>query len=754
MNDLANLVPLTPRFDITVEDRIQCKGATWCLSRRRDAHLDFVDPRTAELLTLTDEDLAGLIAAGEARIVRGNASAKEQAYAAATADLGVISKVDVEDARRAMAYTDELKARQLTYRPATPLVQEAISHVAARIFDPSPPAVYLVKRWLKKGDSRAAGGGRLRSETTLADYVPQHGFKGNRTSRVSFEVAQIIHRVLDELYLTPERRSAEAALAVSRHRVRLANETRAPADWLRVPGRKAVEAAIASLPREEVIRRRYGADRAYDAVGPVQYRSRPEQPLDEIELDHTTCDLFVVDSLTGAPLGRPTIVLGTDRCTAMPWGMHIGFDPPSVHTVMQCMRNGMLPKNYVRIYADAGIWDIEGSWPTFGRPVKLSVDRGAENINHDMRALGVDLPIKEIEAKAGRKGRLKGGIERMLGTLNRNLLQEQRGTTFSNVVARDDYDSKRNAIITYEELLEKTHQWLVDIYMRRYHHGVKDVPLRLWNSKIASHKPRQVENIDKLLPLFGRIEQRVLRRDGIRWRHLFYTSPTLMALLSNPEFLKESRSARGDVVVRFRYDPSNIDHINVYLPHSRGQESMHLRVPIEARAQDYARGLSVWAHTSIVKMSRDAAMTAVDLAALDAAKAKLLADLDRDAPGSAKVRRMTRIARIRQIGGIAPYGDSVRTTPVGSFEDHRQRLTIDAQRECEQRVAEKHRTNKSSRRPFDLAAQGEAGSKSDPYARASRTSNRTSSNSRTITPRVVSDGLDDGFDFYSDEVKA
>lgn len=671
------LEALAPRFDIELGDRLSYRGATWFLERRRGQNIDFVDPRSSELLSITDEELAGLIGLGQARIIRGRASSKEQAYAAASSDLAAFPISDVESARRAKAYVDELKARQLTYRPCKAAVEQVISDVAVRIGDPQPPAPYLLKRWRKSADGRAEGDGRSAAETTVSDYLPQHAFKGNRTSRVSFEVSKIIHRAIEDVYLTRERRSVESTLAVARHRVRLENEKREPCDYLRVPGRTAVENAIASLSREEVVRRRHGADKAYDVVGPVEYRSRPDQPLDEIEMDHTTCDLFVVDSLTYAPLGRPTIVIGVDRCTAMPWGIHIGFDPPSVHTVMQCMRNGMLPKTYVRAYVEAGAWDVKGSWPAFGRPKKLSVDRGAENINHDMRALGVDLPIKEIEAKAGRKGRLKGGIERLLGTLNRTLLQEQRGTTFSNVVARDDYDSRKNAIVTYEDLLEKVHEWLIDVYICRYHNGIKDVPLQVWNEKISNYKPRQIENINKYLPLFGRIEHRVLRRDGIRWRHLFFTSPDVMSLLSNPEFLKAATNARGDVVVRFRYDPSDISQIHVYLPHARGQETMHLRVPVEKRAAAYARGLSVWAHASIVKIARERAQDAIDVASLDATKAKLIEDFDRETPGSTKARGMTRAARMRQIGGVAPYGDSIRTTPRGSFEDTRHQLAAD-----------------------------------------------------------------------------
>lgn len=666
----------TPQFPFEQGDVLSWRGRDWTPERRRGNVVDFV--HGVDLETMTDEEIAGLIGLREARIVRAGASAKDRQYAAAAADLAQLSAPIVEDGRRMVAYVHELVHLGLTWHASTAKIEHAIADVAARICDPQPPAPYLVKRWWKKGKGRAAGGGRLAERLTVGDLVPQHSFKGNRTNRICFEVSKIIHKIVKEVYLTREQRSVESTLSAARHAVRVENENRSPEDQLRVPGRLAVENAIASLPRKDVIAARHGPDAAYQALGPVERRARPEAPLDEVEIDHASCDLFVLDGLTGAPLGRPTIGLGEDRCTGAPWGLHVGFDPASSHTVMQVLRNGVFPKNYVRIYADAGIWDIEGSWPVFGVPSKISTDRGAEVLNNDIRAMGADLPIKVVEVKAGRKGRLKGEIERRLGSLNRDLLQEQRGTTFSNIVDRDDYDPKKNAVITYEELLEKIHIWIVDIVMQRKHGGTGDSTMRLWNEKIAIYRPHQIENADALLPLFGRVQHRVARRDGIKFKHLLFQSAELNALLSDPAFLKASTSESGRVVVRFRYDPSNIDHIQVYLPHARGQETMHLCVSVEKRAAEYARGLSVWAHDAIVKAAREKADAAVDLAALDRAKVKLIADMEADMPGAAKVRGTLRIARIRQIGGVAPYGDSVRTTPEGSFEDRRQAAAIDA----------------------------------------------------------------------------
>lgn len=733
-----------PRHDVTTDDVMKYRGSRYTFSRRRNDTLDFIDPKNQELLSLSDEQLAGLICSGEASLISATATKKDEAYAAATMDLAAVPSPSVEEARRQQAYVDEMQIRSLIYRPSKADVESAISDVAIKISDPQPPAPYLVKRWLKKGIKRAAAAGRRISEIGAADLVTQHKFKGNRTSRVSFEVSKIIHTEIDRVYLTPECRSVETLLAICRDKVRIANRNRLPIDELKTPGRKAVQSAIDSLDVGELLTKRGNADRAYDKLGYVQYRDRPDKPLAEVEMDHTTCDLFVVDGLTGAPMGRPVIAAAIDRCTAMPWGLHVGFDPPSVHTVMQCLRNGIFPKTYVEIYKKAGLWDIEGSWGSCGIPDKLSVDRGAENINHDIKAFGNDLPIKEIEAKAGRKGRLKGQIERHLGTVNRDLLQEQRGTTFSNIIDRDDYDPKKNAVITYEELLEILHIFIIDIYIRRKHGGLKDTPIRVWNAKVEAHPPRQLRNVETVLPLFGRIEHRRHRRDGIRWKHLFFNSPEFNALLGDNEYLKASTNAAGKVIVRFRYDPSNIDHVHVYLPHARGEDSMHLKVPVEKRSAEYARGLSVWAHDGIVKMARDEVDASIDQEALDRAKVKLLLHMEKDTPGSTKVRSSRRLARFRQIGGVSPYGDSIKTTPKGSFEDRRQ-----AEASCEayeQEIA----TAGSEDHP---ETSGKYKRESDPATPRKPRKSRNQGG-RVAVHDVANAANEDEIDYYAEEMKA
>ncbi len=749
MNAISNIeadqaLALIPRFDVTIDDRLRYNGQVWLLDRRRGGTLDFVDPRTRELLSVNDEELAGLICSGKAAILRGQCDSKHEAYASAAADLDLLRAPDVEDAARSSEYVRAVIQAGLAYRPKTTALEKVIAGVAARIADPTPPQAYLVKRWTKRAIERAAAAGRTEDAVTPGDLVAQHGFKGNRTSRVPFEVNKIIHQEIDRVYLTRERKSFDTLVSTIRTRVRRENEGRDPADQYQIPGDKAVRNAIRSLDRDVVIERRFGSMAVYQAIGPVERRERPEAPLDDVELDHTPCDLFCLDGMTMAPLGRPTIAFSVDRCTGMPHGLHIGFDPPSAHTVLQCLRNGIFPKNYVKHYVDAGVWDIKHSWPVFGRPRRLSVDRAAENLGHDLKALAPDLPIKVIDAKAGRMPRLKGGIERFLGTLNRTLLQEQRGTTFSNIVERDDYDPKKNAVITFEELLELVHRWIIDVYMRRKHSGINDVPIRLWAEKIQLYRPAQVENAQQLIPLFGRVETRTLRRDGIRFRNLFYQSPELMMLLKNAAFLKKATNAHGRTEVRFRYDPSNLEAIQVYLPHTKE----HLRVAVEKRSRSYARGLSYWAHDAILAMAKARVEGEIDIADLEHSKAQLAADMDAKVPNSFKVRGRVKIARMRQIGGVAPYGDSVRTTPEGSFEDQRQQH-LDAEHE-----ADAERDNDlawEDREPDEKPARKRPRKdKATPQDTPVKSVIKQPKTRKIAVPRAeVTDDLDDDIDFYA-----
>jgi putative transposase len=349
----------------------------------------------------------------------------------------------------------------------------------------------------------------------------------------------------------------------------------------------------------------------------------------------------------------------------MPFGIYVGFEPPSVLTVMQCLKNGILPKTYLRRKVEAGHWKVENPWPVFGVPRALLVDRALENLGHDLRYNAAGLGITDVRIAGRKDPKRKGAIERFLGTLNRRLLHEQRGTTFSNLLERGDYDPSKNAVITLEELYEQIHRFLIDVYaFNKRHAGIRDVPARRWNELTRRYPVDPIADIQEIIPYLGRGIHCRLQRDGVRFKHIVYNSPELAALLSSAPFLAHAGD-RPRVAVR--YDPADLGSVYVALPH----ENRFLEVPPVPKWQAYAEGVSIWEHLTVLRFERDRANREIDPDTLADALVGLLADTEGRNPRYRRSKTAKKLARLTGDGRTAPAGEEYSTSPKGSTHSRR-----------------------------------------------------------------------------------
>jgi putative transposase len=298
----------------------------------------------------------------------------------------------------------------------------------------------------------------------------------------------------------------------------------------------------------------------------------------------------------------------------MPFGLYLGFEPPSVLTVLQCLHHGMLPKTHLRDMIDNKVWNIKHYWPVCGRPRTLLLDRAMENIGSDIAEVAGELGI-HLRFAPRKSPWYKGAIERFLKTLNETLLHEQHGTAFGNILERGDYDPAKNAVITIGELRMQVHRWMLDVYACGKHEGMRDVPLRKWEELSKLYPIDPVESASELNVLLGRTEVRKLRRTGISFEYIEYINDELISFLSNPSF----RRVSPDCLIRFKYNPDNLEYIHVYLPHN--QE--YLRVESAPRWRGYTRGLSIWQHRIIVKFENQRMNGAVDRDGIVKAKVEI-----------------------------------------------------------------------------------------------------------------------------------
>jgi putative transposase len=87
-------------------------------------------------------------------------------------------------------------------------------------------------------------------------------------------------------------------------------------------------------------------------------------PLERVEIDCTSLDVFVVDNKNKLSLGRPYITSAVDVATGCLVGFHIGFKLPSSKDVVSCLIHGLSPKVWVRNKEIEPIYEL--GWNNFG----------------------------------------------------------------------------------------------------------------------------------------------------------------------------------------------------------------------------------------------------------------------------------------------------------------------------------------------------------------------------------------------------
>ena len=139
------------------------------------------------------------------------------------------------------------------------------------------------------------------------------------------------------------------------------------------------------------------------ATWPLELCIIDSTPLDTYLAHKEGASLFVVDTRTCLPLGRPWLTICLDVATYMPLGFLITFEAPSVYSAMATLKRAIRPKLYMK----KAYPHITREWDGFGLPVELLMDNTWEHkspsLKHSLRNVGIDLhwaPIHSPEYKS------------------------------------------------------------------------------------------------------------------------------------------------------------------------------------------------------------------------------------------------------------------------------------------------------------------------------------------------------------------
>lgn len=561
-------------------------------------------------------------------------------------ELSAYPTEDVEEARFKLSIIQPLLEKKLTRAEVEDYVEEQKQRYPdARI---STTSVY---RW--KSDYESSGYD-LRSLIRKIRETPN--------SLLQSEVDEIIASVIDA-YLLQSSSSPQPQLPSAKEihqevilRVTEVNATRPDSDALKAPSKRTISRRIAQQNPVDLYAARYGEREARRKYRQYGQAPQAKQPLERVEIDHTTLDMILVDDEDRMPLGRPTFTILVDNYTRYPLGAYIGFEPPSYYTVKAALYHAILPKTGMR-----AVYGTENEWLSYGLFDELVVDNGREFIGHDLRdacaILGINLSPSPVAMPW-----FKAGVERAFRTYNSTLFHSIPGTTFSNVLERGDYKSMAQSSLTLSEAKQIFFTYVVDSYAQDFHKGLRDIPAQKWQAAIdKGFSPRVPTDPNELYVALGRVTERVLHHYGVKLLNLRYN------LVGNDD-LAQLRAQLDGKKVKVKYHPDDLSRIHIINPFNHQIIELPAIDPV-----GYTHHLSLWKHRVILKEAKKEGD--VDIAALGRARRRIRATIS-ESRDQKQLHARKKIARWdepeKQPLQAEPTSQATQVEPSHETEDRRE----------------------------------------------------------------------------------
>lgn len=555
-------------------------------------------------------------------------------YLTASEEVRQLAQRDIEDLDDA-----DWEIAQKRFEAIKPLLEDPLGGRAAvysraKELQVDPATLY---RWIQK----------YRSLGVVAALVPRkRGWRQGNT-RISQHVEAVITKVIEDVYMTSQRSTAQKVI---REVVR-----RCKAAGLEPPNGTTVRVRIQRVSEKKRL-----MARGYKELAANKFTPTPGSfpgasfPLSVVQIDHTPADLMLVDEVHRKPIGRPWITLAIDVFSRMVTGYYLSFDPPSETSVAMCVAHSILPKEEW-----LAAHDVEARWDVWGVMTKVHTDNGSDfrSDNFQKACLAHDIVHEFRPVKRPRYG---GHIERLLGTFMSEL-HDLPGTTFSNIKEREDYDSEKQAVMTKSEF----ERWLVTLickfYHQRPHASLGMPPVKMWEIGIFGNSgvqgtglPARVTNRMALMLDFLPAFHRTLQPYGVAIDGLRYYADVLRPHI-NATDPKNPKLKRKFI---FRRDPRDISVIWFY----DSDLKEYYRVPF---ANQQLLPMSVWEFHAVRDKARREGMKSVNESLILQGTTEMRAIVEEASAKTKKARRQAqrRLEHEKRVTPAVPRPQTTASLP-------------------------------------------------------------------------------------------
>jgi len=392
----------------------------------------------------------------------------------------------------------------------------------------------------------------------VSALVPTKRGRRAGTFMLSAEQEKLIESVINDDYLTKQRRKPQDIIDEVQRRARLAS--------IDPPSGNTIRKRIDLLPQADTLRRRGHKEKARNLYEPIQGAfPGADFPLAVVQIDHTPADIILVDEIYRKPIGRPWLTVAIDVFSRMVVGLHVTFEAPSSTSVGLCIAHAICPKR--EYLAELG---VSGEWPVWGKPSIIHVDN-AKEFRGAVLERGCEEHSIDLQWRPVQKPHYGGHIERYMGTLA-NQIRQWPGATFSNPVQRKGYDSEGEAALTLREFEALLVDFIVNVYHQRNHSELSMPPRKKWELGILGDAttpgigiPPFTVDPFRLTLDFMPFFERSVQQYGIQIDLINYYDPILIPYINSTD-PENSKSRRSFLI---RRDPRDVSKVYFFDPNAK-----------------------------------------------------------------------------------------------------------------------------------------------------------------------------------------
>lgn len=412
-------------------------------------------------------------------------------------------------------------------------VQEAvIARVSKAIADPNPPGASTLSRWYR----RWLYDGRDTTQQVIAG-------RRERAPRLPREYLDLMHEVIEDVYLRRSKPTIRATYAVFRQRY----QERGYRD--KCPDISTMRRVIRRLDPLEVIARRDGRSAAREAARVAGTRIEPEFPLERVEVDTAHFNLGLLND-DGHYVGKVSLYLVIDVYSRaiLGFAVHVGKAKEDAACAIHALRYAVSVKD-------------DPAYPMHGLFHEIVVDSGPGYRAEATRAF-LQRIAREVQTAPTRKGWAKPFVERLIRTLRDRFFRNLDGYLGKYDPSKySDATLAKSARLTVSEFRQRVYDFIVHDYHNTPHRGLNGkTPLQVWRHGVVQHPPLTPDSLQELSRLRGLQETRVLSRvTGVFYQGQHFHSPALVDLYDRLAAVSTDTKIRVDVLV----DPLDAGAVSV-----------------------------------------------------------------------------------------------------------------------------------------------------------------------------------------------